>query len=68
MTGVIVLFICLLCIYLVVGYIFALLAKVDNDITTTIIITLFWPFIWTFLIICYIVFVFIGTGILRKRK
>jgi hypothetical protein len=68
MTGVIVLFICLLCIYLVVGYIFALLAEVDDDITTTIIITLFWPFVWTFLIICYIVFVILGTRILSKRK
>jgi hypothetical protein len=66
MTGVIVLFICLLCIYLVVGYIFALLAEVDDNTTITI-ITLFWPFIWTFLIICYIVFVFVGTIIIKKR-
>lgn len=66
MTGVFVLFICLLCAYLVIGYIFALLAETDG-VTTTIIFTLFWPFIWTFLIICYIVFVFIGTRILRKR-
>lgn len=41
----IVFFICLLCVYLAIGYTSALLIGAEDDTHVTIIFTLFWPII-----------------------
>lgn len=62
----IVFFICLFCVYLAIGYTSALLIGAEDDTHVTIIFTLFWPAIWTFLIIFCIVFTFIGRSSIKK--
>ena len=62
--GWVILYICLFCIYLSVGYTSVLILEAEDDtIFTIIFITLSWPVIWTFIIVFCILFTFIG----RKR-
>ena len=66
MTELIILFICLFCVYLAVGYTGVLLLEAEDDTIFTIIFTLFWPIIWTFIIIFCILFTFIGWSSIKK--
>ncbi len=66
MTELIILFICLFCVYLAVGYTGVLLLEAEDDTIFTIIFTLFWPIIWTFIIIFCIIFTFIGRSSIKK--
>ena len=59
--------ICLLCVYLAIGFTHALDMYLEEDSKIgTIAVILFWPFVWVFLIICYIIFAFIGKSTKRK--
>ena len=59
-------FICLLCVYLAIGFTHVLYMYLENSKIGAITVTLFWPFVWVFLIICYIIFAFIGKSTKRK--
>lgn len=63
----IVFFICLLCVYLAIGYTSSILIGAEDDTHVTIIFTLFWPVIWTFLILFCIVFTFIGRSSIKNN-
>ena len=58
--------ICLLCVYLAIGFTHALDMYLEDSKIGTIAVILFWPFVWVFLIICYIIFAFIGKSTKRK--
>ena len=66
MVGLIILFICLFCIYLAIGYTSALLAEAEDDTLFTILFTLCWPIVWPVIITFYIVFTSIFTFISRS--
>lgn len=66
MTGAIILFICLFCVYLAIGYTSVILTEAEDDTIAAIIFTLFWPVIWPVIITFYIVFTFIFTLISRS--
>lgn len=55
-------------IYWVIGYIFVCLTEAYEDgFWAELKVMLFWPILMIFLMMCYIVFVVIGTRILRKK-
>ena len=58
--------ICLLCVYLAIGFTHVLYMYLEDSKIGTITVILFWPFVWVFLIICYIIFAFIGKSTKRK--
>ena len=66
MAGIIILSICLFCVYLAIGYASVLLVEAEDDTFFTIIFTLFWPIVWTLIISFYVVFRFIFTFISRS--
>lgn len=66
MTGTIILFICLFCVYLAIGYASVLITEAEDDIFFTILFTLFWPVVWVLMISFYVVFTFIFTFIGRS--
>ena len=58
--------ICLLCVYLAIGFTHVLYMYLEDSKIGTIAVILFWPFVWVFLIIFYITFAFIGKSTKRK--
>ena len=58
--------ICLLCVYLAIGFTHVLYMYLEDSKIGTIAVILFWSFVWVFLIICYIIFAFIGKSTKRK--
>lgn len=58
--------ICLSCVYLAIGFTHVLYMYLEDSKIGAITVTLFWPFVWVFLIICYIIFAFIGKSTKRK--
>ena len=66
MTEIIILFICLFCAYLAVGYTGVLLLEAEDDTFLAIIFTLFWPVVWTLIISFCVIFSFIFTFISRS--
>ena len=66
MTWTIILFICLFCVYLAIGYASVLVVEGEDDIFFAILFTLSWPIVWTLIISFYVVFTFIFTFISRS--
>ena len=62
----VVMIICLLCVYLAIGFTHVLYMYLEDSKIGVITVTLFWPFVWVFLIICYIIFAFIEKSTKRK--
>ena len=62
----VVIIICLLCVYLAIGFTHVLYMYLEDSKIGVITVTLFWPFVWVFLIICYIIFAFIEKSTKRK--
>lgn len=58
--------ICLLCVYLAIGFTYELYTYLEDSKIGAITVTLFWPFVWVFLIIFYIISAFIGKSTKRK--
>ena len=55
-------------IYLAIGYIFVCLANANEDgFWEQIKVILFWPMLWPMLVVCYIVFAFIGRSNIKKK-
>lgn len=54
--------------YLAIGYIFVLWAGAYEDsLWDQIKVMLFWPMLWIALVVCYIVFAFIGRSNIKKK-
>lgn len=66
MTGIIILSICLFCVYLAIGYASVLLVEAEDDTFFAILFTLSWPIVWALIISFYVVFRFIFTFISRS--
>ena len=62
----VVIIICLLCVYLAIGFTHVLYMYLEDSKIGAITVTLFWPFVWVFLIIFYIIFAFIEKSTKRK--
>ena len=55
--------------YLAIGYISVCLADaLDDRFWDQVKIILFWPILWIMLVVCYIVFAFIGRGNIKKKN
>lgn len=66
MTGIIILSICLFCVYLAIGYASVLIIEAEDDTFFAILFTLSWPIVWALIISFYVVFRFIFTFINRS--
>ena len=56
-------------IYLAIGYIFVYLSSAYEDgFWDQVKIILFWPILWIMLVVCYIVFIFIGRSNIKRRS
>ena len=54
-------------IYLAIGYIFVCLSGANEDeFWEQVKVMLFWPILWLMLVVCYIVFMFIGRSNIKK--
>jgi hypothetical protein len=65
---VVIIIISLFCIYLAIGFVHVLYTDSEDDTIGAITFMLFWPFVWVFLIICYIIFTFIGRSCIKKKN
>lgn len=62
-----IIFICLFCVYLAIGYASVLLLGAEDVTFDAIILTLFWPVVWSLIISFYVVFTFIGRSGIEKK-